>query len=288
MQNVTRRRAQLISARRSQSHSHEHLRLTRATSGASLPMMTDDDYTHSTYGDRIAGIYDERYAASFAADTAGAVSFLGELAGEGPALELGIGTGRVALPLAEAGVEVHGIDASEAMLAKLKAKPGSDRIRVTVGSFADFSLQVRFRLVYVVFNTFFGLLTQEEQVSSFEAVARHLKPDGVFAMQAFVPDVTRFDAHNQRVAAESVGIDEVTLETSNHDPFAQRTDSAYVRISDSSVRMYPVRIRYAYVSELDLMARLAGLRLRERYADWDHQSYPSRSWTHVSVWGRVD
>lgn len=250
--------------------------------------MTNDGYADATYGDRIAEIYDERYLGSFAEDTAGAVSFLKELAGDGPALELGIGTGRVALPLAEAGVEVHGIDSSEAMLAKLKAKPGGDRIPVTVGSFADFSLQTRFKLIYVVFNTFFGLLTQDEQVSGFEAVARHLTPDGVFAMQAFVPDVTRFDAHNQRVATESVGIDEVTLETSSHDPFAQRTDSAYVTIRDSSVRMYPVRIRYAYVSELDLMARLAALQLRERWADWDRQPYPSRSWTHVSVWEHVD
>jgi SAM-dependent methyltransferase len=249
--------------------------------------MTDEDYTDATYGDGIAEIYDDLYAGSFGNDTAGAVSFLKELAGDGPALELGIGTGRVALPLAEAGVEVHGIEASEAMLAKLKAKPGGDRISVTVGSFADFSLQTRFRLVYVVFNTFFGLLTQDEQVDSFEAVRRHLTPDGVFAMQAFVPDVTRFDVHNQRVAAESVGIDEVMLETSTHDPFAQRTDSAYVRIHDSSIRMYPVRIRYAYVSELDLMARLAGLRLRERWGDWGRQPYPSLRWTHVSVWEQL-
>jgi SAM-dependent methyltransferase len=250
--------------------------------------MTDDDYADATYGDRIAEIYDERYLGSLAEDTASAVSFLSELAGAGPALELGIGTGRVALPLADAGVEVHGIDASEAMLAKLKTKPGSDRIPVTVGSFADFSLQTRFKLIYVVFNTFFGLLTQDEQVSGFEAVARHLTPDGVFAMQAFVPDVTRFNTHNQRVATESVDIDEVTLETSSHDPFAQRTDSAYITIRDSSIQMYPIRIRYAYVSELDLMARLATLRLRERWADWDRQPYPSRSWTHVSVWEQVD
>jgi SAM-dependent methyltransferase len=243
-----------------------------------------DDYTDATYGDRIAEIYDERYVGAFANDTDNAVSFLRELAGNGPALELGIGTGRIALPLAEAGVVVHGIDASEAMLAALKAKPGGQGVPVTVGSFADFSLQTRFRLVYVVFNTFFGLLTQDEQVSCFEATARHLMPGGVFAMQAFVPDVTRFDDHNQRVAAESVGIDEVALETSTHDPFAQRTDSAYVVIRDGTVRMYPVRIRYAYVSELDLMARLAGLRLQERWAGWDREPYPSRSWNHVSVW----
>jgi SAM-dependent methyltransferase len=250
--------------------------------------MSDDDYADATYGDRIAEIYDDRYLGPFAEDTAGAVSFLKGLAGDGPALELGIGTGRVALPLAEAGIEVHGIDSSEAMLAKLKTKPGGKRLPVTVGSFADFSLQTQFKLIYVVFNTFFGLLTQDEQVSGFEAVARHLTPDGVFAMQAFVPDVGRFDSHNQRVATEAVGIDEVTLETSTHDPFAQRTDSAYVTIRNSGLRVYPVRIRYAYVSELDLMARLAALKLRERWADWNRQAYPSRSWTHVSVWEHID
>jgi SAM-dependent methyltransferase len=243
-----------------------------------------DEYTDATYGDRVAEAYDEWYEASFAEDTVAAVSFLRELAADGPALELGIGTGRLALPLAEAGIDVHGIDASKAMVGKLKSKPGGDRIPITIGSFADFSLETRFRLVYVAFNTFFGLLTQDEQISCFAAVTRHLTPDGVFAMQAFVPDVTRFDVHNQRVAADSVGIDEVALETSTHDPFTQRTDSAHVVIRDGSIRMYPVRIRYAYVSELDLMARLAGLRLHERWAGWDRESYPSRRWTHVSVW----
>lgn len=244
------------------------------------------EYTDATYGDRIADAYDERYESSFTEDTAAAVPFLKELVGDGLALELGIGTGRLALPLAETGVEVHGIDASQAMLAKLKAKPGGERIPITVGSFADFSLEARFRLVYVAFNTFFGLLTQDEQVSCFGAVSRHLTEDGVFVMQAFVPDVRRFDDHEQRVAAESVGVDEVALETATHDPFAQRTDSAYVVIRDGSVRMYPVRIRYAHVSELDLMARLAGLQLRDRWAGWDREPYPSRSWTHVSTWSR--
>ena len=246
-----------------------------------------DEYLEATYGDRIAEIYDERYLSAFAEDTADAVSFLKTLATGGPVLELGIGTGRVALPLADADVDVHGIDASEAMVAKLKAKPGGDRISVTIGSFADFSLETRFRMVYVVFNTFFGLLTQDEQISCFEAVTRHLTPDGSFVMQAFVPDVTRFDSHNQRVAAESVGVDNVTLETSTHDPVTQRTDSQYLVINDGSVRLFPVRIRYAYVSELDLMARIAGLRLRERWAGWQRQQFPSPTWTHVSVWERA-
>jgi SAM-dependent methyltransferase len=243
-----------------------------------------DDYTEATYGDRIADAYDERYAETFSQDTGDAVPFLKELAGEGPALELGIGTGRIALPLSAVGVEVHGIDASEAMVSKMRDKPGAAAIRTTVGSIADFSLDATFGLIYVVFNTFFGLLTQDQQVSCFRAVARHLRPGGAFVMQAFVPDVTRFDAHNQRVSAESVGTDEVELEVSEHDPFSQRTTSAHVVIGNAGVRMFPVRIRYAYVSELDLMARLAGLHLRERWSGWNREPYPSHNWMHVSVW----
>ena len=239
-----------------------------------------DEYTYATYGDRSAEIYDERVPK----DEAAAARFLQELAGDGPALELGIGTGRVALPLMEAGVEVHGIDTSEAMVERLRAKPGGDAARVTMGSFDDFSFDARFSLVYVVVNTFFALLTQEEQISCFAASARHLKQDGVFVMQAFVPDVRRFDARDQLVAANWVGVNEIDLETATHDPVAQRTDSQHVVIRDGGVRIYPVRIRYAYVSELDLMARLAGLRLRERWSDWDRSPFPSSGGGHISVW----
>jgi SAM-dependent methyltransferase len=243
-----------------------------------------EEYTNATYGDRIADIYDVRYLEAFAEDTSDAVSFLRAVAGDAPALELGIGTGRVAIPLAEAGIRVHGIDASEAMVAKLRSKPGGHDIPVTIGSFADFSLETRFALVYVVFNTFFSLLTQDEQVSSFQSVARHLTPDGAFVMQAFVPDIARFDADHQRVTVESVGIDEITLEMSSHDVVAQRTDSQYVLLRQGDVRLFPVRIRYAYVSELDLMARLAGLRLRERWASWRREPFPSPNRSHISVW----
>lgn len=245
-----------------------------------------DEYTDATYGDRIADIYDERERVP--TDEVAAASFLKEVAGGGPALELGIGTGRVALPLMEAGVEVHGIDTSEEMVERLRAKPGGDAVKMTMGSFADFSIDARFPLIYVVFNTFFGLLTQEEQVSCFAAIARHLTSDGVFVMQAFVPDVRRFDADNQRVSANWVGVDEIDLETSTHDPVAQRTDSQHVVVRDGSVRIYPVRIRYAYVSELDLMARLAGLRLRERWSAWDRSPFPSPGGGHISVWERAE
>ncbi|HEX5936112.1 MAG TPA: class I SAM-dependent methyltransferase [Actinomycetota bacterium] len=243
-----------------------------------------EDYTPPTYGDRIAGAYDDRYEDLFAEDTARAVTFLRELVGEGPALELGIGTGRIAIPLSEAGVEVHGIDASESMLAVLRAKTGGDRLATTLGDFAGFSLQTTFELVYVVFSTFFVLLTQEEQLSSFRAVSAHLSEGGAFVMQAFVPDASRFETDGQRVSVEWLEVDELSLEASTHDPFAQRVETGHVVIRDGSVRMYPVRIRYAYPSELDLMARLAGLRLRERWSGWGREPYPSQNWTHVSVW----
>jgi SAM-dependent methyltransferase len=259
--------------------------LTQRLIGAFIQPM-DDDYQDSTYGDRIAEVFDARAPT----DGEAAARFLKVFAGQGPALELGVGTGRVAIPLTRTGVDVYGIDASRAMVDRMRSAPGGDVIRVQMGSFADFSFETRFSLVYVVFNTFFGLLSQEEQVSCFAATARHLLPSGVFVMQAFIPDVRRFDAREQRVSVDRVGVDEIDLETSTHDPVAQRTNSQRVVIRGGTIRQYPVRIRYAYVSELDLMARLAGLRLRERWSDWDRSTFTSASGTHISVWelDRVD
>jgi len=142
-------------------------------------------YEPSTYGDRIAAVYDEWLGVP--QDTDDAVAFLAGLAGQGPALELGIGTGRVELPLAARGVEVHGIDASEAMVARLHAKPGGEAIPVTIGDFADVPVEGAFPLVFVVFNTFFALLSQEAQVRCFENAARRLAPGGAFVLQAFGP-----------------------------------------------------------------------------------------------------
>jgi hypothetical protein len=246
----------------------------------------DDRYGPATYGDRIASIYDEiydeRYRA-FTSDVSTTVAFLGSFAGAGPALELGIGTGRIALPLAAAEIEVHGIDASAAMVERLRAKPGSDTIPITIADFSNFTLETRFRLVYVVFNTFFGLPTQEIQVDCFHAIARHLTDDGVFAMEAFVPDPARFD-RGQRVSAVRVGPDLVQLEVTEHDQIAQSVNSQHVMLREDGIRLYPVKIRYAYISELDLMARLAGLRLRERWGDWDRSPLTSGSQKHISVW----
>ena len=243
-----------------------------------------DRYQPSTYGDRIADVYDDTYLQAPAlGDVSATVVFLASNANGGPALELGVGTGRIALPLQAAGVKVRGIDASTAMVEQLRAKPGGGDIDVTIGDFRDFSLTTRFPLVYVVFNTFFGLLSQDDQVTSFRAVARHLSPGGVFVMEAFVPDLARFD-QGQRVSAISVDPDSVSLEVSRIDPVGQFTDSQRVVIREDGIRLYPVKIRFAYVSELDLMARLAGLRLRERWADWDRAPFSSGSPKHISVW----
>jgi SAM-dependent methyltransferase len=242
-----------------------------------------DEYTSATYGDRIADIYDARYEDVLGGEPTATVTFLREAAGDGPALELGIGTGRIALPLRAEGVDVHGIDVSPAMVERLRAKPGGTDVPVTMGEFRDFTLAERFGLVYVVFNTFFGLLTQDDQVSCFRAIARHLTDGGAFVMEAFVPDVTRYDG-GQRVGAVRVETDEVELEVSRHDPVAQQTVTQHVVVRQDGVRLYPVRIRYAHVSELDLMARIAGLRLRDRFGDWDRSPFTASSGRHVSVW----
>jgi len=244
------------------------------------------EYGPSTYGDRIAGVYDEWFG--LPTDTDQAVEFLAGVAGNGPVLELGIGTGRIALPLVERGIEVHGVDASQAMVARLREKPGGDRITVSVGNFADVGELVdgAFRLVFVVFNTFFGLLTQDDQVRCFEGVARHLADGDVFLMQAFVPDLTRFD-RGQRVEAMDVGTDIVHLEASRYDPVNQRVTSQHMVVEEGRTRLFPVSLRFAFPSELDLMARLAGLRLRERWGGWDRRPFDSSSQQHISVWEKA-
>ncbi len=192
-----------------------------------------EGYQQSSYGDRIADIYDELYGGVF--DVEATVSLLAELAREGPVLELAIGTGRVALPLAERGVEVHGVDISEAMVAKLRAKPGGADIPVTMGDFADVPVDQRYRVVFIVFNTLFGLPSQEEQVRCLRNVARALTEDGVFLIEAFVPDVSRFDAH-QTVRVEDVTLDGAMLEVSRHNPVLQTVASQHVILSSGRSR----------------------------------------------------
>jgi SAM-dependent methyltransferase len=241
-------------------------------------------YDITTYGERMAEVYDQWPGVP--QDTHAIVAGLTRLAGSGPILELGIGTGRIALPLAQRGLRVHGIDASPAMVAQLRAKPGGEQIPVTIGNFADMAVEGRFTLIFVVFNTFFGLLSQEDQVRCVQGVADHLTDDGVFVLEAFVPDLTRFD-RGQRVEARQVATDHVRLDTSVHDPVQQRVMSQHVALSAQGIRLYPVQIRYTWPSELDLMARLAGLQLRHRWAGWAEEPFTATSGSHVSVYAHA-
>jgi SAM-dependent methyltransferase len=243
------------------------------------------DYDATTYGDRIAPIYDALYDGVF--DDDATVGLLAELAAGRPALELAIGTGRIALPLRRAGVEITGIDASEAMVAKLRAKPGGDDIDVVMGDFADVEVEGTFGLVFIVFNSLFALTSQQDQVRCFRNVADHLADDGVFLIEAFVPDTARFERH-QTAGIDSVSVDEVIMEASRHDPVRQRVDGQHIVMrAGKPVELYPVSIRYAYPSELDLMARLAGLRLRDRWGGWQRESFTSESKFHVSLYTRA-
>ena len=243
-----------------------------------------DEYGPSTYGDRIAGIYDRWVEdAGIGAGTGDAVAFIAELAGKGPALALGIGTGRVALPLAARGVEVHGVDASEEMVAQLRAKPGGADIPVTMGDFAGVPVEGDYRLIYIPFNTFFGLLTQEDQVRCFQSAAQHLTSDGAFLLEVFVPDLSRFD-RGQRVDTTYVASDLVELDVSKHQPATQTVVSAQAMLTESGTRIYPVRLRYAWPAELDLMAQLAGMRLRERWGGWRREPFADDSVKHVSIY----
>jgi SAM-dependent methyltransferase len=241
-----------------------------------------EGYEPSTYGHKIAGVYDELYGRMF--DNEGCVEFLRAKARGGHALELAIGTGRIAIPLKASGVQVHGIDISEEMVAKMRAKPGAEDIPVTMGDFADVDVQGRFELVYILFNTFFGLTTQDEQVRCFHNVAEHLTPDGVFVVEAFIPDLTRFQRH-QSTSVVDVQVDRVQLDASRHDPVNQLVQSQHVFLEEGDTRLYPVSLRYAYPPEMDLMARLARLSLTERWEDWRNGAFNSDSKSHISVYG---
>ena len=219
-------------------------------------------------------------------DETAAVAFLAERAGPGPALELGIGTGRIALPLAARGIRVDGIDLSPAMVAQLRAQPGGDRLSVTLGDLAEVPVSGTYRLIYVVFNTLFNVLTQEAQVRCFENVAAHLADDGSFVVEAFVPTFLYQLRNHQYVDAEAVEVDEVRLDVLRHDPATQTVEESHVSLSQAGVRLNPVVQRYAWPSELDLMARIAGLRRKGRWGGWDREPFNSESSVHVSVYGR--
>ena len=219
-------------------------------------------------------------------DEEAAVAFLKQLAGAGPALELAIGAGRIALPLAAEGVRVDGIDISPHMVEQMRLKPSGRDIDVTIGDFADVGVAGTYTLIYIVWNSLFNLLTQDDQIRCFENVAAHLASGGSFVIEAGSPAVLYGLRGNQYVEAEAIEVDHVRLDVLRLDPATQMLDESHVTLSASGIQLNPVMQRYSWPSELDLMARIAGLRLRERWGFWDRRPFTAESPTVVSVFGR--
>lgn len=235
------------------------------------------------FGRRNAHDYDE----TTTLDPGPAVDFLADLVPNGGrALELAVGTGRVALPLAARGVAVDGIEASAAMVERMRTKPGGTSIPTTIGDMADVAVDGPFRLAYLVFNTLFNLPSQARQVDCFRNVARVLEPGGLFVVECFIQDLTEFD-RGQRVATRALTEDSVRMEFLLHDPVEQAVTYQRVTFDAQGTALRPLRLRYCWPSELDLMAQLAGMRLQNRYNGWDRSPFTAQSRQHVSVYERL-
>jgi SAM-dependent methyltransferase len=234
------------------------------------------------FGERIAERYDEGNAELFASAAVDpVVDVLAGLAGNGAALELGIGTGRIALPLAERGVPVHGIDLSEAMVAKLRAKPGGERIPVAIGDFSTTRVEGTFSLAYLVYNTILNLTTQDAQVACFQNVAAHLAPGGCFVIEVGVPGLQSLPPGE---TVRAFAVTPTRLGFDEYDVARQGLVSHHYRVEDGRLELHSIPFRYVWPAELDLMARLAGMTLRERWSGWDRAPFTSESAQHVSVW----
>jgi SAM-dependent methyltransferase len=234
------------------------------------------------FGERVAARFDERYADLAEPEVVDPiVDFLVERAAAGPALELGIGTGRIALPLAQRGIHVHGIELSEAMVARLRAKPGAEQVGVTVGDFATTRVDGTFSIAYLVANTIMNLTSQDEQVACFENVAAHLGPAGRFVIEVLVPALQRLPPGETfqpfDVSPTHLGFDEI-------DVVSQSLVSHHYWIQDGEVELFSPPFRYVWPAELDLMARVAGMTLTERWAGWKREPFTAQSRKHVSVW----
>jgi SAM-dependent methyltransferase len=259
---------------------------TQSLTGPSLQAarLYGDDvrgYDDSTYGEAMADVYDDWYPF---ADTDAAVAALGRLADGGPVLELGVGTGRLALPLAAEGLIVHGVDASPRMLERLRSKPGGDAVHTHLGDMAADLPAGPFRLAVIAVNTLFNLVTVEAQQRAFDEVAKRLLPGGRFVVEAFVPGD---DRARESVTVRSLAADHVVLNVSVSDPVAQTASGHFVELRDGEpVRLRPFHVRYATPDQLDAMAALAGLVLEARWADWSGTAFTVDSPQHISVYAR--
>lgn len=235
-----------------------------------------------SFGEDVAAVYDDHLRG----DEADTVACLERLARGGPVLELAMGTGRVALPLAARGLPVDGIEQSAAMIGQLRAKPGGADLAVTQGDMASVATGGKYRLIYLIYNTLYNLLTQDDQVHCFENAAGQLADDGLFVVEAELPDSFYRLHDGQYVSAEAIELGGVTLDVGRYDPVTQVLDESHVSLSGKGVQVDPIVTRYVWPSEMDLMARMAGLRRYHRWSGWNGESFDARSTRHVSVYGR--
>jgi SAM-dependent methyltransferase len=243
--------------------------------------MAEDGY----FDERVAARYDESAADMFDPPVVEpVVDVLAALAGSGRALELGIGTGRIALPLAERGVPVHGIELSRAMVARLRAKPGGENVGVTIGDFATTTANGTFSVAYLVFNTIMNLTTQEAQVACFRNVAGQLEPGGCFVIEVGVPELQRLPPGE---SIRAFHVSETRLGFDEYEVARQGLTSHHFELVDGAVERLSIPFRYVWPAELDLMAQLAGMTLRERWSGWKREPFTSDSRKHVSVWEKA-
>ena len=235
-----------------------------------------------SFGPDVAARYDELARG----DEAEAAAFLADVARGGRALELAIGTGRIALPLAELGVTVDGIDLSVDMVERLRDKPGGATLDVTIGDMSVVGTGRSYQLVYLVFNTIFNLLTADDQIRCFENAARHLSDDGAFVVETAVPGAWVTPERPEYVRAERVDRDEIVLDVARYDPVSQLLEENHVRVAAEGITMSPIVCRLITPGEMDLMARIAGLELTERFGNWRRDPFDADSRAHVSVYHR--
>jgi SAM-dependent methyltransferase len=237
----------------------------------------------TSFGPEISKRYD---AEDTRGDEEQTVAFLARLAEGREALEFAVGTGRIALPLMRTGVRVDGIELSPDMVERLREKPDGDNVDVTMGDMARVTTGRTYGLVYLVYNTIGNILDQDDQVRCFENAARHLSDDGVFVLECLIPTAPARPGH-QFVDAEHIGLDHVRLDVCRYDPVTQILDENHVRIGEDGIVFTPIRVRLAHPPEFDLMARIAGLRLRERWGGWEQEPFTATSWRHISVYERA-
>ena len=242
------------------------------------------DFDETTFGKIYAGDYDTLHDPGTTEESA---ALIAGLADGKRLLEFAIGTGRMAMPLVARGFDVSGIEGSPDMADILRAKPGGTDIPVEIGDIATTRVEGEFDFVFLVFNTLFNLTTQEAQVQCFQNAADHLRPGGRFLVETFVPDMNRFSDTNSARAID-VGADSAWLELAQHDPVAQRVDFQRVRFSSEGSKLFPLQMRYAWPQEIDLMARLAGLALENRWSGWNREPFTRDSTMHVSVYKKPE